>query len=227
MDSIQATLKQILPLLGTPDRPLTIDGEALWSVNGSPIYGYVGKQPCVCSLIVAKDWVFRYWTENHHIPNDFTIFMSPFPAETKVQETFAGAVSRSGSTALFLSDLDPMGVLQRSLCNHPVSNTGGDTVGVCSGGIDDIWLELIEVYLNQDSINPILIPLSPAEHQLLAAITDCIDVASIVGERGFRIMSSGSKIELEGATNLKLYREGYLERIFEMLRDRCRPPRNA
>jgi hypothetical protein len=71
------------------------------------------------------------------------------------------------------------------------------------------------------------IPLSKPEMNLLKRIAEAIDLDQLVGPRACSILHGGHKIEIEGATNPRLYRRSHGRWIVKYLRSRiAQVPRN-
>ena len=93
---------------------------------------------------------------------------------------------------------------------------------ITPGGFDDQWIKIVEKFIQLDSITSIQIPFTDAEKRLMAAIWPVVDVDSFVGGKCSSILSSEKKIELESVTNLRLYRKGYADILWQMFRGRAR-----
>jgi len=221
MTQLERLLKSIAPLLGSPLQPRELDGEALWSVDGSEFLCKIGNQSTVCNLIVSKDWVFDHLSGHSSFPGNYAIYTSPYIADTRVLNAIVGAIGQTGGKILVLTDLDPIGIVQRFVCARNVTAFGSKKISCVSGGVDDAWLQLIEDNIKFDSIEPILIPLSPGEKRAVEAILKDGQVIPLLGHKCMQILSSGRKIELEAATNVDLYKEGYSEILWGMFMERA------
>ncbi len=125
------------------------------------------------------------------------------------------AACRGVSTALFVGDMDPYGIVQYVETRRMLAASKGPSL--VFGGVDDSWFASMDRARRRRGTD-VRIPLSRAETTLLQRIDDALDLEAIVGAKGCALLRDGFKIELEGATNPMIYRRGHGAWIFRHLR---------
>ena len=91
------------------------------------------------------------------------------------------------------------------------------------GGVNDAWLDAMERASSQEGrLERLRIPLEKHEVRLLEKLDRAVDLEKLIGTRGFAMLHSGYKIEIEGATNPAIYRRSHARWVFKYLRSRMK-----
>jgi hypothetical protein len=128
---------------------------------------------------------------------------------------------RQSVATAFVGDLDPLAIVQYVETRRALRSPKGPSF--LHGGINDAWLGAIRRSLKPPvRFEQIQIPLSQSEKTLLAQIDRALDLEGLVGRQSSEILRGGHKIELEGATNPRIYPPDHIRWIVRYLRTTMR-----
>lgn len=108
-----------------------------------------------------------------------------------------------------MGDLDPLDLaafacLQRG--GAPPRSRAAPAVPITYAGIDDTWLATIERRLRGRGLRVVCIEQDAQERKFLAKLVRTgLDLTSLVGPRCAALLQEGMKLEIEGASNPRLY----------------------
>jgi hypothetical protein len=218
-----ATRRQLLSSFGSPARPrIAPDGERLWLGRQDSQLVFV-RAPQRCSFVVLspKPQPWKEWLWDA-VPAGVGIVSGSCATDASLLKLVA-ALSPKRSTAVFVGDMDPFGLVQYVEARRVLREANGP--GLVYGGIDDVWLAAMERTLKRGHrLDRTCIPLMKHERTLLERLDHALDIERIVGPRAVALLRSGFKIEMEGATNRHLYADRHGRWIFEHLRARAEKP---
>ena len=157
------------------------------------------------ALFLTKDSVLIRLMAEDLLPHDAVVLCRyGLPTEKYAREARM-LLSRS-ARAIFVGDLDPL-----DLHVYLSLRRGNSRLKLEHGGLNDACLDLCERNLKKGQrLESALIRMGERERRHFAILDSLVDVTAIVGERSRDLLRSGFKLELEGATNATLFREGHL-----------------
>ena len=207
---------RVTSVFGTPRRPRAgPDGYWLWEgpADHQRIDVHRADRTRLV-LILPKAQAVAWWLEVGALPRDVATFASPTPSEPRglpLLRSLAG-----GAPIAFVGDLDPPALVQFV----ETQRMAAPRVRVAYAGIDDSWLELVEAasLVRSSQLERLLIALDPDERTLLAKLDRAIDLERLVGPRSAALLRSGLKLEIEGATNPRLYGREHFRRLMKLIR---------
>ena len=211
---------RVLSRFGTPERPRTYGEEPLWLGRYGQSYDLCLPAVPTFLVISPKRDAIRWLWGQTGLPNDLGSACAPYPCDPHSVPIFRPLYRQTVATA-FVGDLDPFAIVQYVETRRALSSPKGPPF--LYGGINDAWLEAIRRSLKpQARFERIRIALSQSEKTLLAQIDRALDLERLVGRRSSEILRGGYKIELEGATNPRLYPPDHIRWIVRYLRTTMR-----
>jgi hypothetical protein len=223
MTTANSRTARLLSDFGTPARPRVAAEEALYP----ELQGWAHAEvllPTKPSFVVlsVKRSPFEWWGP-HVLPPDVGLVRSPFPADPSGSRLL-NKILPPGVPVAFVGDLDPPSIIQYVATRDRLLPTLRSRLFF--GGVDSTWLDDVESALKPEfTFGGTCIALSRAEKRLLRRLEDSIDVNSLVGSRAAAMLRSGVKLEIEGATNPRLFRNSQTPWVFERLRERAEEAR--
>jgi hypothetical protein len=205
----------VLRSFGTPQRPRDAgDGEWLWAAAAEPHHlGLRLPRTSSLAIVTPKSHWLDWWEADGHL-SDVTVVASSRPAEPRglaVLELVAGR-----APAVFVGDLDPHHLVQFVETRRLMATRG---LAIAFGGVSDAWWPPMERGIRGNfTVERLRIRLDRGERVLLGRIERALDLDDLVGPRAAALLRSGYKIEIEAATNPRIYARGHGLRLIHMLR---------
>lgn len=175
--------------------------ESLAPQGWTPLSYYLGNRAPKVVLLFTKPYLLRQWLEASALPEDVHAVVHYGLPSKAVFKHLDRSLLPLRARLVFVGDLDPMDLsvyleYRRRTQLAPVF-----------GGIDDQWLQLCERWPRGDhSLRRSMIAMEPVERSHMALVRQHVpELDRLVGARAAAVLSSGYKIELEGATNPDLY----------------------
>jgi hypothetical protein len=164
-------------------------------------------------LYFTKDYLVSKWLarENFAVPANVVVRQGvPSEQQCLMVRTIAKAL---GTRVAFVGDLDPLDLTIFAALRAGSSTLRRNTrtaAPVFYAGIDDGWLAACERHATRGK-RSMLIGMSDAEREHLAVLERSrVSVSEVAGPRCARLLASGWKLELEGASNPALYGPEFL-----------------
>jgi hypothetical protein len=205
-----------LSSFGTPQRPRTVDGHALWpgpsgwsvvTVRAPPRIDYV----LVCPKTGPLDW---WWATGP--PRGVAAVCPRYFAELRLA-TMLAAVCPRRTPAVFVGDLDPVAVAQYLAARRVLRRRHGPTL--LYGGINDEWLAAIRRARRRSfPEDGLRIRMDRSESRLWRKLEAQVDLEQLLGPEACGVLSSGYKLELEAASNPGILRPDHKRWVFRYLR---------
>ena len=201
---------------GTLDDPRMSAGETLYS-DGPAEYKIVQHNESARPVLLLKDSFANLHSESlEGLPA--TLITSFFPVDVALVNALRRYSMTSRRIVGIVGDLDPHALCQFLALSY--ANPVG--VPVISDaqwlGVDEAWLALLRRY--SDDWRTAVIKMSPEEYRFYRALADEVNLVDIVGPDAAALLDSGFKIEIEGACNPAMYREGFAGALVEHLKTR-------
>jgi hypothetical protein len=207
---------RVLSRFGTAERPRTYGEEPLWLGGAGQSYDLCLPAAPSFLVISPKRDAVRWWWNQIGLPRDLGSACASFPADPGALPILQPLYRQSAATA-FVGDLDPLAIVQYVETRRSLHDPKGPPF--LYGGINDVWLEAIRRSLKRPvRFERIRIALSRSEKALLAQIDRAFDLERLVGPHSAEMLRGGYKIELEGATNPRIYSPGHIRWIVRYLR---------
>jgi hypothetical protein len=125
------------------------------------------------------------------------------------------AVVGSDTRAIYVGDIDPVGIAQYLVARRMLGAVGGGPL--LYGGVNDPWLLAMQASMG-GSVSRVLIRLPRAERQLLRRLEDAVNLDTLVGPSCAQLLRGGHKVELEAVLNPALHGAPYRQWVFRHLR---------
>ena len=207
---------RVTAVFGTPSRPRAgPDGHRLWD-GPAHLQEIDVHHPARTRLVLIcpKRQTIAWWLEVGALPGDVATFASSTPSEPRGLPLLRLLAGRA--PVAFIGDLDPPALVQFV----ETQRMAAPRVRVAYAGIDDAWLELVEVasLARGSRLTPLLIALDPDERALLPKLERAIDLEALVGPRSAALLRGGHKLEIEGAANPQLYGREHFRRLMKLIR---------
>jgi hypothetical protein len=204
-----------LSSFGTPQRPRKVDGHGLWpgpagwsvaALRAPRRVDYV----LVCPKTTPLDW---WWAAGP--PTGVAAVYSLYLADPRLAPTLR-SLCPPGRPAVFIGDLDPVGVAQYLAAKAMLASDG---ITLLYGGINDSWLAAIRrSRRRRGPMGNLCLRLDRAETRLWRRLEAAMDVEQLVGPESCHLLRSGDKLELEAASNPGILRPGHRRWVFRHLR---------
>jgi hypothetical protein len=207
---------RVTSVFGTPRRPRPgPDGYWLW--DGPARHQRIEvHRPARTRLVLAcpKSLALTWWLAAGALPRDVATFAASTPSEPRGLPLLQSLAGRA--PVAFIGDLDPPALVQFV----ETQRMAAPQVRVVYAGIDDGWLELVEAasLVRGAQLERLLIPLDADERALLPRLERAIDLERLVGPRSAALLRGGRKLEIEGATNPRLYGREHFRRLMKRIR---------
>jgi hypothetical protein len=207
--------------------PIADQYEPLRAETWSPIQVYVPQGPPRALLFFTKPFLYRLWMEQGEVPPHlFAIIRYGIPT-LAYWKLIKDTATRLRLPLCFVGDLDPLDLTAfvALRCGDPdLKAPHRRALPITFGGIDDRWLELCERGLLPARKGALpLIRMSEIEQEhrdVLFSLAPWLEEQ--IGPRCAELLRSGLKLELEGASNPDLYRQGFTRTLLKHLLKRAR-----
>ena len=202
-----------LSTFGTPDRPRTIDGHALWPGPKEWLVLNALIPAQAAFLLLCPKTVPAEWWYSSGLQKEVGFLYAPFPADPRL----TGAVrlfGRAQAKVLFVGDMDPVAVAQYLAAKRMFAADGGPQL--VYAGINDAWLAAI----GRSRWPParLSIRLERPEMRLLRALDSEVRLDALVGPNCASLLRGGSKMELEAGLNPGIHRPSHKRWVLNYLR---------
>jgi hypothetical protein len=215
---------RVTSVYGTPRRPRSdSDGHWLWCGPSAPQRIDIMRPPRTRLVLVCpKSQPIAWWLESEGLPADLAMFVSRTPSDPRGLSLLESLAGRA--PVAFIGDLDPPALVQFV----ETQRMAASRVRVVYAGIDDSWLDRVEACLPGSwRLERLLIALDADERALLPKLERAIDLERLVGPRSAALLRGGRKLEIEGATNPRLYGRDHFRRLIQLIRSAVRTRRRA
>jgi hypothetical protein len=153
----------------------------------------------------------------HRIPPEIAIFQRYGPLAKPQKHLLELLVDQLDAPVFFVGDLDPTDLTTYATLvsgNRPESSLSKATYL----GVGDEWLKLCERDAPGRPLSVTCITLDASERSALERLHAlAIDWRKVVGKRSMKLLASGMKLELEGASNPALYSVDFRQKILALL----------
>ena len=151
------------------------------------------------------------------IPADVAVLQRYGPLAAPQKQLLELVVEHLAAPLFFVGDLDPT-----DLATYATLVSGNGPRSKLSKasylGIGDEWLKLCEGDSRAMPLAACTIPLDAGERRALDRLQAlAIDWRKIVGKRSMKLLTSGVKLELEGASNPAIYSAEFREKLIALL----------
>ena len=206
-----------LSSFGTPERPRSVDGHALWpGPTGWSVAALRAPRTVDYVLVCPKTGPLDWWW-GMGPPRGVAALCSLYLADPRLVPMLRSVCS-AGTPAVFVGDMDPVGIAQYLAVRRMLRARRGPTLRF--GGINDEWLAAIR-RARRRSLLPeegLRIRMERDEVRLWRRLEEDTDVEEMIGPEGCRILRSGYKLELEAASNPGILRPEHKKWVFCHLR---------
>ena len=218
MNGAKPRWQAVLSHFGSPARPNPLAEEPLWLRRSAWLSASVWL-PASSSLVVlsSKRAPLEWWLRGDQVPSDMGLVHTQSATDPRGLRLLNRAIP-SRVPIVFVDDLDPIGIVRylelRRRCPASVKRR------LRFGGVDSTWLAAMRRKLRAHvPLERVLIPLSVREVGLLRLLERAVQLERLVGPTAVAMLQDGSKLEVEGATNPNLFRDGRTPWVFQLLRD--------
>jgi hypothetical protein len=168
-------------------------------------------------FFTKRDWLEIGRPEEQQIPPDIAIFQRYGPLTKPHKHLLELAIDQLAAPVHFVGDLDPT-----DLTTYATLVSGNQSESSLSKatylGIDDEWIKLCEGDARGRPLSVCCIPLDAAERSALDRLAKlAVDWRKVVGKRSMKLLASGMKLELEGASNPALYTLEFRRKLLDLL----------
>jgi hypothetical protein len=168
-------------------------------------------------FFTKRDWLEIGRPVEHRIPPEIAIFQRHGPLAKPQKHLLELLVDQLDAPVFFVGDLDPMDLTTYATLvsdNRPESSLSKATYL----GVGDEWLKLCERDAPGRPLSVCSIPLDAEERSALERLQElAINWPKVVGKRSMKLLASGTKLELEGASNPALYSVDFRQKILALL----------
>jgi hypothetical protein len=167
----------------------------------------------LCPKFIPASWWF-----SKAPPKGVGLIHARFIADKRLRPVVHAVVS-SGTQAIFVGDMDPVGIAQYLAGRRMLMAAGARPL--LYGGINDSWLIAMQASMARP-VSGVRIRLERAERRLLGQLEDAIRLDAIVGPNGAQLLRTGYKVELEAGLNPTLHGARHRQWVFRYLRAMAR-----
>jgi hypothetical protein len=202
---------------GTPQRPRSVDGHALWTAQaGWHVAGFRTPRRVdyvlVCPKMAPLD---RWWAARP--PRAVAAVYAVHLGDPRLAAVLRSLCPR-GSRAVFVGDMDPVGIAPYLAAKAMLRAARGPAL--LHGGMNHEWLASIRRSLRPPRVSEedLRIPLDKDERRLWQRLETDSAVDQLVGPEACRILRSGYKLELEAASSPEILTSRHKQWVFRYLR---------
>jgi hypothetical protein len=156
-------------------------------------------------------------------PAGVAALYGPYLADPRLARVLS-SVCPERTPAVFLGDMDPIGVAQYVTARDMLRANDGPML--LYGGINDAWLEAMERGRRRRfPAEALRIPLDKREARLWKRLEAAMDLEELLGPAACRLLRGGYKLELEAASNPAILKPAHKRWVFGYLRSIALPKR--
>jgi hypothetical protein len=162
-------------------------------------------------------WLLQLTDGRTDVSEDIALIGGAAPLTGPHRDVVRAIVQAAGAPLRFVGDLDPWDLLTFATLYVSADQP---TVAAEYLGISDTWIDRCEKDLAEAgrSLSGVCIKMGPEERRGFERLQQLpVDWAGIVGPRAFAMLGSGVKLELEGASNPKIYSRTFHVDLLETL----------
>jgi hypothetical protein len=168
-------------------------------------------------FLTKRGWLDIGLSAGNEIPDDIAVFRRYGPLATPQKRLLELLVEELAAPLFFVGDLDPT-----DLTTYATLITGNRPESKLTKasylGIGDEWLKLCERNASGRPLSVSCIPLDAGERRAFERLQAlAIDWHKIAGKRGMKLLASGVKLELEGASSPALYTAEFRRKLLSLL----------
>lgn len=186
--------------------------ESLEPAWWNPFSIYEGEGKPRRLFFFTKDILCRSWWRP--LPKDVVALVHygiPTPLHLDMIREW---IERVGGCIHFIGDLDPMDLMVFAAlrsADPSLRAVNRQRIEICYAGINDDWLELCRRRTRRGlARDPGAIVMPAIEREHLEIVDELLsDLEALIGSRCLELLTSGYKLELEGASNPALYQRGF------------------
>ena len=173
-----------------------------------------------CSRIIYAtkiDWLVRLTDGFTNIPDDVAILWRFAPLSGRHRALVRAVVQSFDAPLYFVGDLDPLDLVTYATLREPTDSPLATTNYL---GISDSWVERCERDLASQgkSIDTVCIPMGAEEKDGFERLKQVpTDWVSLMGPRASSMLGSGIKLELEGASNPRIYSSAFCDELLRFI----------
>jgi len=186
--------------------------ELLYPVAHLPLKIHLGHRPPRTWMLFTKEVIAAPWLRSGDVPDDAAFLTRPgFPTEA-TRDLLAALAARWNRPLRFVGDLRPLDLSIYFAWRRGYPGTrGARDLPVRYCGIDDTWLDLCARSFKRGyRLESVLLPMGRFERTHLAVVETLLpELERLVGPRSLDLLRSGWTLHQEGASNPKLYRQGF------------------
>jgi hypothetical protein len=172
-----------------------------------PVHSVLPAAPCRRIIYSTKgDWLAALTHGFAKLPADVAVVWRHGPLDSYHRNYVRAVVAHFAAPLVFIGDLDPL-----DLVTYATLASGPGAVSLEYGGISDAWLAACAEAL-ASQFERVCIPMNPAERSGVQRLLQLRpELKSVIGARAVELLLSGRKLELEGATNPRLYSQAVVD----------------
>jgi len=183
-----------------------------------PLEIHLPISACRKTLFITKrGWLDVGLSLAGQIPADVAILRRYGPLAAPQKRLLELVVEHLAAPLFFVGDLDPTDLTTYATLIS--GNRSGSSLSKATYlGVGDEWIKLCERDAPGRPLSVFCIPLDAGERRALERVQGlAIDWRKVVGKRSMKLLASGMKLELEGASNPALSSVGFREKILSLL----------
>jgi hypothetical protein len=173
---------------------------------------------CRKALFLAKrGWLDVGLRLDQEIPHDVAVLSRHGPLSEPQKRLVEQVIEQLAAPLFFVGDLDPTDLTTYATLIS--GNREGSKLSKARYlGVGDEWIKLCESDSPKIPLSVCCIPLDAGERSALDRLTGlAIDWRKVVGKRGMKLLASGMKLELEGASNPAIYTPEFRQKLVSLL----------
>ncbi len=168
-------------------------------------------------LVTKRGWLDVGRTVDEQIPPDVAVLQRYGPLSESHKRLLEQVIDHLAAPLFFVGDLDPM-----DLTTYATLISGNRDASKLSKtkylGVGDEWIKLCEGDAPGRPLSVCCIELDTGERRALDRLQKlAIDWRKVVGKRSMKLLTSGMKLELEGASNPAIYTPAFREKLVSLL----------
>jgi hypothetical protein len=168
-------------------------------------------------FLTKRGWLDIGMSLAGQLPDDIAVLRRYGPLATSQKQLLELVVAHLAAPLFFVGDLDPTDLATYATLisgNRPESKLSKATYL----GVGDEWLKLCERDAPGRPLSVTCITLDAGERSALERLHAlAIDWRKVVGKRSMKLLASGMKLELEGASNPAVYSVDFRQKILALL----------
>lgn len=184
-----------------------------------PVHVVPAVRHCTRIIYTTKiDWLARLTKGLAEVPGDIAVVWKCGPLGAGHRAVVRAVAADLNAPIRFVGDLDPLDLVTYATM---IDRSESWPVPVSYFGISDAWIEQCERDLASRpgmSLRSVSIPMEGEERAAWASIESSpLPWSDAIGQRTSALLTSGLKLELEGASNPDLYSRGFCDYLLRSL----------